>query len=164
MTGRDDAGVTQMGNSGVGRDWCIAGMRERGRRSFSVHVEVREVEISIERIAVVGEVGGGLRINGKGGRRRKLQAGGGEKVSFGYSWEGRNQEMGKWKRSTGKTQEGEGMLEGKEAAGGRGGTAGCGLRTVIRGVNGIRGSWQRSGEEESRWWQDRRGSSGRRSE
>ena len=129
-----------------------------------MHVEVREVEISIGRIAVVGEVGGGIRINGKGGRRGKLQAGGGEKLSSGYSWEGRNREMGKWKRLTGKTQQGEGMLEGKEAAGGRGGTAGCGLRTVIRGVNGIRGSWQRSGEEGSRWWQDGRGSLGRRSE
>ena len=30
VTGRDDAGVTQLGNSGVGRDWCIAGMRARG--------------------------------------------------------------------------------------------------------------------------------------
>ena len=58
VTGRDDAGVTKMGNSRMGRDWRIARMRERGRKSFSVHVEVREVEISIGRIAVVGEVGG----------------------------------------------------------------------------------------------------------
>ena len=36
-------------------------MRERGRKSFSVHVEVREVEISIGRIAVFGEVGGKRR-------------------------------------------------------------------------------------------------------
>ena len=44
-----------------------------GRNSFSVHVEVREVEISVGKIAVVVEVRGGLRINGKGGRRGKLQ-------------------------------------------------------------------------------------------
>ena len=128
-----------------GKGMVYRGNEGGGRRSFSVHVEVREVEISIGRIAVVEEVEGGLRINGKGGRREKLQAGGGEKVSSGYSWEGRNRETGKWKRSAGKTQQGEGMLEGKEAAGGRGGTAWCGLRTVIGGVNGIRGSWQQSG-------------------
>ena len=33
---------------------------------------------------------GGLRINGKGGSRGRLQAGGGKKVSSEYSWEGRN--------------------------------------------------------------------------
>ena len=77
-----------------------------------VYVEGREVEILFGRIAVVGEVGEGLRINGKGGRHGKLQAGGGEKVSSRYSWEGRNREMGNWKRSAGKTQRGEGMLEG----------------------------------------------------
>ena len=52
--GRDDVGVTKMGNSGMGRDWCIAGTRERGRKSFSVHVEVREVEISIGRVGERG--------------------------------------------------------------------------------------------------------------
>ena len=47
-----------------------------------MHVKVREAEISIGRIAVLGEVGGGLRINGKRGRHGKLQAGGGEKVGL----------------------------------------------------------------------------------
>ena len=89
MTGWDDADVTHRGNLGRGRDWCIAGMRERGRKSFSVHVEVREVEISVGRIAVVVEVRGGLRINRKGGRRGKLEAGGGEKTSRGHSGAGK---------------------------------------------------------------------------
>ena len=46
------------------------------------------------------EVGRGLRINRKGGRRGKFQASGGEKVSSGYSWEGRNREREIWRTST----------------------------------------------------------------
>ena len=72
MTGQDDAGVTKMGNSGMGRDWCIAGMRERGRKSFRVHMEVREVEISIRRLRETGS-----RNFGKGGDG-EMEAFGGE--------------------------------------------------------------------------------------